>query len=62
MDGLVELPGEANPLTPGSVYSALQSAGSSQQLLIQSGTQQLQQWETQRGYYSLLQVCHSHTF
>lgn len=56
MDGLVELPGEANPLTPALVYSALQSAGSNQQLQIQTGTQQLQQWETHRGYYSLLQV------
>lgn len=56
MNGFAELSGEANPLTPALVYSALQNAGSNQQLLIQSGTRQLQQWETQRGFYSLLQA------
>jgi hypothetical protein len=53
----IEVPGEANPLTPQQVYLALQSASSSQQLSIQTGTQQLQTWETQRGYYTLLQAC-----
>lgn len=52
----IEVAGEANPLTPQQVYLALQSAGSSQQLAIQTGTQQLQTWETQKGYYTLLQV------
>ncbi|RDW82682.1 ARM repeat-containing protein [Coleophoma cylindrospora] len=52
----IEVPGEANPLTPQQVYLALQSAGSSQQLAIQTGTQQLQTWETQKGYYTLLQA------
>ena len=52
----IEVPGEAAPLTPQQVYLALQSAGSSQQHSIQTGTQQLQTWETQRGYYTLLQV------
>lgn len=52
----IEVPGEAVPLSPQQVYLALQSAGSSQQLSIQTGTQQLQAWETQRGYYSLLQA------
>lgn len=52
----IEVPGEANPLTPQQVYLALQSASSSQQLSIQTGTQQLQFWETQRGFYTLLQV------
>lgn len=52
----IEVPGEAAPLNPQQVYLALQSAGSSQQLSIQTGTQQLQNWETQKGYYSLLQV------
>lgn len=56
MNFSVEVPGEANPLTPQQVYLALQSAGSSQQLSIQTGTKQLQTWETQRGYYSTLQV------
>jgi hypothetical protein len=53
----IEVPGEANPLTPQQVYLALQSASSSQQLGIQTGTKQLQTWEIQRGYYSTLQVC-----
>lgn len=52
----LELPGEAAPLTPQQVYLALQSASSSQQQSIQAGTRQLQTWETQRGYYSLLHV------
>lgn len=52
----IEVPGESVPLGPQQVYQALQSAGSSQQLHIQTGTQQLQAWETQRGYYTLLQV------
>ena len=52
----IEVAGEAAPLTPQQVYLALQSAGSSQQHSIQTGTQQLQTWETQAGYYTLLQV------
>lgn len=56
MNGAIELPGEAAPLTPQQVYLALQSASSYQQQRIQTGTQQLQTWETQRGYYSILQV------
>jgi hypothetical protein len=57
MSFAIEVPGEANPLTPQQVYNALESASSSQQLSIQTGTQQLQNWETLRGYYPLLQVC-----
>lgn len=56
----IEVPGEAAPLTPQQIYLALQSASSSQQLSIQTGTQQLQTWETQQGYYPLLQVWSSH--
>ncbi|KAI9047812.1 hypothetical protein LZ554_008520 [Drepanopeziza brunnea f. sp. 'monogermtubi'] len=52
----IEVPGEAAPLSPQQIYLALQSAGSSQQLSIQTGTQQLQAWETQPGYYPLLQA------
>lgn len=52
----IEVPGEANPLTPQQIYQVLQSATSSQQQSIQTATKQLQTWETQRGYYSLLQV------
>lgn len=57
----IEVPGEAAPLNPQQVYLALQSAGSSQQLAIQTGTQQLEAWVTQRGYYTLLQVLVSST-
>ncbi|KAF4624585.1 hypothetical protein G7Y89_g13584 [Cudoniella acicularis] len=56
MSFAIEVPGEAVPLSPQQVYLALQSAGSSHQLQIQTGTQQLQAWETQRGYYTLLQA------
>ncbi|KAG9233175.1 armadillo-type protein [Amylocarpus encephaloides] len=56
MEFAIEVPGETAPLSPHQVYLALQSAGSSQQLQIQTGTQQLQVWETQRGYYTLLQA------
>ncbi|KAA8575447.1 hypothetical protein EYC84_004605 [Monilinia fructicola] len=52
----IEVPGEAAPLNPQQVYLALQSAGSSQQLAIQTGTQQLEAWKTQKGYYTLLQA------
>ncbi|TGO88826.1 hypothetical protein BPOR_0140g00180 [Botrytis porri] len=52
----IEVPGEAAPLNPQQVYLALQSAGSSQQQAIQTGTQQLEAWKTQRGYYTLLQA------
>jgi hypothetical protein len=57
MNNAIELPGEAAPLSPQQVFLALQSASSGQQHLIQTGTQQLQTWESQSGYYSLLQVC-----
>ena len=56
MDSAIELPGEAAPLTPEQVFLALQSATSHQQNFIQTGTQQLQTWESQPGYYRLLQV------
>ena len=52
----IELPSNANPLTPQILYHTLRSAVSTQQQQIQTGAQQLQQWETERGYYSLLQV------
>lgn len=52
----IEVPGEAAPLTPQEVYLALQSASSHQQNFIQTGTQQLQTWESKHGYYALLQV------
>lgn len=56
MEGAVELPGEANPLTPHNLFNALVAAASSTQQQVQVGTQQLQHWEKQEGYYPLLQV------
>jgi hypothetical protein len=56
MNFSIEVPGEASPLTPQEVFFALQQASSSDQQRIQSGTKQLQTWETQQGYYSTLQV------
>ena len=56
MNGAIELPGEAAPLSPQQVLQALQAASSQQQNLIRSGTAQLQTWETVVGYYPMLQV------
>ncbi|KAG9243299.1 armadillo-type protein [Calycina marina] len=55
MNFKIEAPGEAAPLTPEQLYLALQKASSSQQQSIQVGSQQLQTWQTQPGYYSTLQ-------
>ncbi|KAI9801900.1 MAG: hypothetical protein M1833_002214 [Piccolia ochrophora] len=55
MDGPIELPPEANPLTPQILYNVLRSAASGDPQQIQTGAKQLQQWETEKGYYSLLQ-------
>mgnify|MGYP000910480897 CR=1 FL=1 len=52
----VELPGEANPLTLQNVFNALVSAAGNTQQQVQTGTQQLQNWEKREQYYSLLQV------
>ena len=52
----IEAPAEANPLTNQSVYQTLQAAASSDQHQIQTGTKQLQNWETSPGFYSTLQV------
>ncbi|SMR41431.1 unnamed protein product [Zymoseptoria tritici ST99CH_1E4] len=51
----IEVPGEANPLTESSIVRTLQSASSSKQNQIQSGTKQLQQWEKSQKYYCHLQ-------
>ena len=52
----VELPPEANPLSPQNLYDVLIRASSSNQQQIQTGAQQLQNWERQPGYYSSLQT------
>jgi hypothetical protein len=56
--GVIEVAGEANPLTEGLLYHALRSASSNDPQQIQTGTKQLQNWQTEKGYYSLLQVRH----
>lgn len=52
----IEVPGEANPLSPQNVLNALVLAASSTQQQVQTGTQQLQRWEKQGMYYPFLQV------
>lgn len=51
----IEAPAEANPLTVENIYNVLQSASSSNQHQVQTGTKQLQNWEKSQGFYSLLQ-------
>lgn len=51
----IEVPGEANPLSEGTLIRVLESAVSSDRTQVQTGTQQLQQWETSAGYYRHLQ-------
>ncbi|KAI9870923.1 MAG: hypothetical protein M1830_003629, partial [Pleopsidium flavum] len=55
MNGAVELPPEANPLNEQTLYHILSAASSSDQQQISTGSQQLQNWEKQPGYYSSLQ-------
>ncbi|KAI9786020.1 MAG: hypothetical protein M1816_008172 [Peltula sp. TS41687] len=55
MNTAIELPQEASPLTPELLYKTLESAASSYQFQIQTAAQQLQKWETAKGYNSLLQ-------
>ncbi|KAF2756247.1 ARM repeat-containing protein [Pseudovirgaria hyperparasitica] len=56
VEGPIEVPGEANPLTEGILFNVLRSASSSDPQQIQSGTKQLQKWETSEGFYPLLQT------
>ena len=56
IEGAIELPAEANPLTEGLLYQTLRNASSNNQNQIQTGTKQLQKWETQPGYHNLLQT------
>ncbi|KAI9759134.1 MAG: hypothetical protein M4579_002581 [Chaenotheca gracillima] len=55
MNEVFELPAEANPLTSQNLYNALQAATSPYQQQVQTGTQQLQAWEKEKGFYSSLQ-------
>ncbi|GME46732.1 importin 11 [Neofusicoccum parvum] len=56
VQGALELPAEANPLTEGLLFHVLRSAASSDPHQIQTGTKQLQKWEAEKGYYPLLQA------
>lgn len=56
MTQVVELPGEANPMDLQNVLNALVLAASSTQQQVQTGAQQLQNWEKQEKYYTFLQV------
>ena len=51
----VEVPGEANPLTTKEVLTTLSRAYGGGQQNLQVASQQLTNWEKQRGYYSTLQ-------
>lgn len=53
---MVELSGEANPLNRQTLFNALAAAAGTTQQQVQTGAQQLQNWEKADGYYSLLQV------
>ncbi|KAF2230261.1 ARM repeat-containing protein [Viridothelium virens] len=55
MNSAFELPAEANPLTENLLLHALKSAASNDVHQLQTGTKQLQQWETRKGYYPHLQ-------
>ena len=51
----IELPPEANPLNPQTLFDTLKRASSSDHQQVQTSTQQLQNWEKQPGFYSSLQ-------
>ncbi|KAL8766030.1 MAG: hypothetical protein Q9209_007059 [Squamulea sp. 1 TL-2023] len=55
MSFAIELAGEANPLSIQSLYQTLTAASSSNHQQVKSGTQQLQNWEKQPGFFCLLQ-------
>ncbi|KAL9093045.1 MAG: hypothetical protein Q9165_004183, partial [Trypethelium subeluteriae] len=55
MNSALELPAEANPLAESLLLHALKSAASNDVYQLQTGTKQLQQWETRQGYYPHLQ-------
>ena len=61
MNAAFELPAEANPLTKNLLLHALKSAASSDPHQLHTGTRQLQQWETEKGYYPHLQSAYLDT-
>jgi hypothetical protein len=56
VEGVVELPGEANPLTEGLLFHALKGTLTSNTQQLIASKQQLEQWEHKRGFYFLLLV------
>jgi hypothetical protein len=60
MPNMIEVPGEASPLSQANVLNALLLAASSTQQQVQTGTKQLQHWEKQKLYYPTLQVFSRH--
>ena len=55
VENVIELPGEANPLTEGMLAHVLKGAASSNQQQLQTSTKQLQTWETHDHFYVYLQ-------
>lgn len=55
MNGVIELPGEANPLNEQNLFRVLTNAASTDQQQVKTGAQQLQNWEKQPGFYKSLQ-------
>ena len=58
----IELPAEASPLTYQNVVNTLVLAASSVQQQVQTGTNQLQNWQKQGMYHSMLQVLPESSF
>jgi len=55
MNGAIEMPAEVSPIDHAALLSTLTFAASRNQQQIQSGTKQLQHWETKAGFYEALQ-------
>lgn len=55
MNGAIEMPAEVVPLNQQTLLNVLASASSRVPQQIQTGTKQLQEWQTKTSFYSLLQ-------
>jgi hypothetical protein len=60
VEGVAELPGEANPLTEGLLFHTLKGTLTSDTQQLITSKQQLEQWEHKNGYYYLLLVRSAH--
>lgn len=56
IEGAIELQAEANPLDERNLYNTLLRASSTDPQQIQTGTQQLQNWEKEPYFYATLQT------